>query len=77
VCFSWNPSIFLYLPLNGSERNSERFLFRKTDGIPTEGNKISFCFVFGGNFFFRKLATVHSTTGLKNGIIMSGDGDIQ
>jgi hypothetical protein len=47
------------LPRNGSERNSEVFLFRGTDGIPTELPSIPSCFVFRGIIFCRKMATLH------------------
>jgi hypothetical protein len=39
------------LPRNGSERNSEVFLFRETDGIPTELPSVPSCFVFCGIIF--------------------------
>ncbi len=40
------------LPRNGSERNSEVFLFRETDGIPTELPSVPSCFIFRGIIFF-------------------------
>jgi hypothetical protein len=48
------------LPMNGSERNSEVFLFHETDGIPTELPFVPSCFVFRGIFFCRKMATLVS-----------------
>ncbi len=51
---------FLYLPRNASERNSERFSFRETDGIPTEWIKISVCSVFRGIIFFSENGNVKS-----------------
>jgi hypothetical protein len=32
----WNNSELLYLPRNGSERNSKSFQFREIDGIPSK-----------------------------------------
>ncbi len=43
---------FFYLLRNVSERNSESFLFRKTDRISTEQTKISICSVFRGIISF-------------------------
>ncbi len=53
------------LPQNGSEWNSERFPFRETGVIPKERIKISFCSVFRGINFSRKMATLTATQGEK------------
>jgi hypothetical protein len=50
--------LFIYLPRNGSERNSELFLFGETDGIPTKWIKISVGFVIRGINFSLKMATL-------------------
>jgi hypothetical protein len=39
------------LPRNGSEQNSEVFLFRETSGIPTELPTVPSCSVFHGIIF--------------------------
>jgi hypothetical protein len=44
--------VFFRLLWNGSKRNSMRFPFRETDGIPKELIKISICSVFCWIFFF-------------------------
>jgi hypothetical protein len=51
----WNgiPRVF-FRPRNGSERNSEVFLFRETGGIPTELPSVPSCFVFRGKIFLSK-----------------------
>jgi hypothetical protein len=46
---------------NGSERNSEIFLFRGTAGIPPEQTNCSVYSVFGGIIFCRKLPTLPHT----------------
>ncbi len=50
------------VPRNGSERNSESFLFRGTAGIPPELTKCSVYSVFRGIIFCRKLPTLCLTT---------------
>jgi hypothetical protein len=44
---------------NGSERNSEKFLFRVTVGIPPEQTNCSVYSVFRGIIFCRKLPTLY------------------
>ncbi len=44
------PRVFS-LPRNGSEQNSEVFLFQKTDGIQTKLPSVLSCFVFCGIIF--------------------------
>ncbi len=45
-----------YLPLNGSERNSESFMFRGTAGIPSELTICSVYTVFRGIIFLAETA---------------------
>ena len=56
----WNSEHF-YLPRNGSERNSESFLFRGTAGIPSELAICSVYSVFGGIIFLSEIANPTST----------------
>jgi hypothetical protein len=51
----WNSEHF-YLPWNGSERNSESFLFRGTAGIPSELTICSGYSVFRGIIFLSEIA---------------------
>ena len=53
----WNSELFS-LPGKGSERNSERFLFRGTAGIPSEIPICSGYFIFRGIMFCRKFPTL-------------------
>jgi hypothetical protein len=51
----WNSEHF-YLPRNGSERNSESFLFRGTAGIPSELTICSGYSVFRVIIIFAEIA---------------------
>ncbi len=53
----WNSELFSHL-WNGSERNSESFLFHRTAGIPPEQINCSFYYIFCGIIFCRKLLTL-------------------
>jgi hypothetical protein len=51
----WNSEHF-YLLWNGSERDSESFVFRGTAGIPPELTICSVYSVFRGKFFLSEIA---------------------
>ncbi len=52
LCSTVENSEHFSLPGNGSERNSDSFLFRGTAGIPPEQTSCSVYFVFRGIIFF-------------------------
>jgi hypothetical protein len=54
-CSTERNSQFFSLPLKGSERNSERFLFRGTAGIPSELIICSVYSVFHGFIFWSEI----------------------
>jgi hypothetical protein len=60
VCFYFHSTVenseHFSLPRNGSERNSESFLFRGTAGIPPEQTNCSGYSVFRGIFFLSEIA---------------------
>ncbi len=54
-CSTERNSEFFSLPRKGSERNSERFLFRGTAGIPSEMINCSVCSVFHRIIFLSEI----------------------
>ncbi len=61
-CSTERNSEFFSLPRKGSERNTERLLFRGTAGIPSEMIICSVYSVFRGIIFCRKFPTLVITT---------------
>ena len=56
ICFTERDFELFSLLWNGSERNSESFLFRGTAGIPPETSNCSVYSVFRGKMFLSEIA---------------------
>ena len=56
ICFTERDFELFSLLWNGSERNSESFLFRGTAGIPPEPSNCSVYSVFRGKMFLSEIA---------------------